>query len=189
LAGSTAPVVVFLDRDGVINRDRADYVKNLAELEILPGVGKAIARLKPAGIWVFVASNQACVGKGLLTIDMLGQISQKITMEIEKEGGAIDSFLYCPHTDDDQCDCRKPAIGLFARGLGALPEPPSQIFIVGDSERDIKAGRMIGAQTILVLSGKVGQDDVDKLSVQPDIIAKDLTDAVELILSSLGYSE
>jgi histidinol-phosphate phosphatase family protein len=181
-------VVVFLDRDGVINRDRADYVKNLAELEIIPGVGKAIARLKQAGIWVFVASNQACVGKGLLTVDILGQISQKITMEIEKEGGAIDSFLYCPHTDDDQCDCRKPAIGLFARGLSALPVPPRSIFIVGDSQRDIKAGRMIGAQTILVLSGKVRQVDVSKLTVQPDRIAGDLTEAVELILEAIGYS-
>jgi histidinol-phosphate phosphatase family protein len=188
LAGSAAPVVVFLDRDGVINRDRADYVKNLAELEIIPGVGKAIARLKQAGIWVLVASNQACVGKGLLTVGILGQISQKITMEIAKEGGAIDSFLYCPHTNDDQCDCRKPAIGLFARGLSALPAPPSRIFIVGDSERDIKAGRMIGAETILVLSGKITQVDVGKLIVQPDRVAGDLAEAVELILAAIGYS-
>jgi histidinol-phosphate phosphatase family protein len=179
---------IFLDRDGVINRDRADYVKNLAELEILPGAGKATARLKQAGIWVFVASNQACVDKGLLTIDMLGQISQKIVMEIAKDGGTIDSFLYCPHTDDDQCDCRKPAIGLFARGLSVLPEPPRRIFIVGDSERDIKAGRMIGAETILVLSGKIGQAEVTKLTVQPDEIAGDLAEAVELILAAIGYS-
>jgi histidinol-phosphate phosphatase family protein len=188
LVSSAAPVVVFLDRDGVINRDRADYVKNLAELEMLPGVGKAIARLKQAGIWVFVTSNQACVGKELLTIDMLGQITQKIVMEVAKEGGAIDSFLYCPHTDDDQCDCRKPEIGLFARGLSALPKPPGHIFVVGDSERDIKAGRMIGAETILVLSGKIGQADVAKLTVQPDKVAADLTEAVELILVAIGYS-
>jgi histidinol-phosphate phosphatase family protein len=188
LADSAAPVVVFLDRDGVINRDRSDYVKNLAELEILPGVAEAIVRLKQAGIWVFVASNQACVGKGLLTVEMLGQISQKIVMEIEKAGGTIDSFLYCPHTDEDQCDCRKPAIGLFARGLSALPEPPSRIFVVGDSERDIKAGRMIGAITILVLSGKLGKGDLGALTVQPDIIVKDLGEAAESILGSIGYS-
>lgn len=188
MAGSTAPIVVFLDRDGVINRDRSDYVKNLAELELLPGVGEAIARLKQAGIWVFVASNQACVGKGLLTVDMLGQITQKIIMEVAKEGATIDSFLYCPHTDEDQCDCRKPAVGLFARGLSALPEPPGHIFVVGDSERDIKAGRMIGAQTILVLSGKVGQVDLAKLNVQPDKVAADLAEAVELILAAIGYS-
>lgn len=181
-------MVVFLDRDGVINRDRTDYVKNLAELEILPGVGEAIARLKQAGIWVFVTSNQACVGKGLLTVEMLGQISQKIVMEIEKAGGVLDSFLYCPHTDEDQCDCRKPAIGLFARGLGALPESPSRIFVVGDSERDIKAGRVIGATTILVLSGKLGKDDAGTLTVQPDIIVKNLGEATEFILDSLGYS-
>jgi histidinol-phosphate phosphatase family protein len=189
LAGNAAPVVVFLDRDGVINRDRSDYVKNLAELEILPGVGKALARLKQAGVWVFVASNQACVGKGMLTVEMLGQISQKIVVEVAKEGGAIDSFLYCPHTDEDQCDCRKPAVGLFARGLSALPQPPSRIFIVGDSERDIKAGRKIGATTILVLSGKAQKDDVGKLSAQPDKIVKDLSEAVEFILGAIGYSE
>lgn len=188
MAASQAPVVVFLDRDGVINQDRPDYVKNLAELEIMPGVGKAIARLKQAGVWVFVASNQACVGKGMLTVEMLGQISQKIVMEVAKEGGTIDSFLYCPHTDEDQCDCRKPAIGLFAQGLSALPEPPRRIFIVGDSERDIKAGQMIGAETILVLSGKVRQADVVNLAIKPDEIAQDLTEAVELILAAIGYS-
>jgi len=188
LADEQDPVVVFVDRDGVINRDRPDYVKSTNELELLPGAAQAIARLKAAEIWVFVASNQAAVGKGLLSLQILGSISQSIAEEVNRYGGTIDSFLYCPHTDDDNCDCRKPRIGLFERGLSAFAKRPSRIFVVGDSARDMEAGHRIGAITILVLSGKTNREQAQTMEPKPDHIAQTLADAAEHIIAICGLT-
>lgn len=179
-------VVVFLDRDGVINRDRTDYVKSLAELEILPGVPAAIARLRRAGIIVYVTSNQAGIAKKLLTVETLGEITRTVANAVHAEGEAIDGFFYCPHVDADNCDCRKPKVGLFARALESLEHTPELMYVVGDSARDLEAGRRIGARTVLVLSGKLDRGASQALASPPDLIADNLTGAVELILGELG---
>ena len=175
--------VVFLDRDGVINNDRDDYVKSIEELVFLPGVFAALARLRKAGFVVAVVSNQACVAKGLLDKADLAQIDQRLKASVQENGGMIHGSYYCIHKSGDECDCRKPRMGLISRAreeLGISNEARS--YLVGDALTDIQAGRSAGCKTVLVLTGRTPLEEAKSSSEQPDLIARDLPDAVEWIL-------
>jgi D-glycero-D-manno-heptose 1,7-bisphosphate phosphatase len=146
--------LVILDRDGVINYDSDDFIKSSCEWQAIPGSLEAIARLKQAGYRVVVATNQSGLARGFLTLDDLHQIHQKMHKELSDQGGTIEAIFFCPHSDKDNCRCRKPRPGLFyniAKRLGiSLIEVPA----VGDSLRDLQAARAAGANPILVRTGK-----------------------------------
>ena len=174
--------VVFLDRDGVINRypGNREYVKSEEEFVLLPGVVEAIARLKDAGYKVIVISNQAGVGKGLYTEDDLRKMNRKL-----KEAGAdIDGVYYCIHTDDDNCSCRKPEPGLIHKAQDDLRTQIDVVnsFFIGDSSRDMVAAYRAGYKGILVLSGRSNGEDVDTWPVKPTAVLRDLPEAVDWIL-------
>ncbi|MDP6411204.1 MAG: HAD-IIIA family hydrolase, partial [Arenicellales bacterium] len=100
--------LVILDRDGVINHDSDDYIKSPDEWQPLPGSLEAIARLCRADYTVVVATNQAGVGRGLFSLEMLTCIHRKMASSIRDKGGRLDSVFFCPHSPADQCGCRKP---------------------------------------------------------------------------------
>src|SRR5437763_917981 len=106
---------VFLDRDGVINRNRpqGDYVKSWEEFQFLTGALGAISRLTKAGFRLLVITNQACVGKGIVSWDTVQQIHELMVQEIARAGGRIEAVLCCPHLAAAGCGCRKPAAGLL----------------------------------------------------------------------------
>src|SRR5215831_20903126 len=106
---------VFLDRDGVINRKVAEgaYVTRWEEFQFLPGVAQAISLLNRAGWSVIVISNQRCVAKGLLSIETLEAIHQRMREELLVGGAKLDGIYYCPHEKEESCDCRKPAPGML----------------------------------------------------------------------------
>lgn len=147
-----APLVI-LDRDGVINADSPDYIRNESEWKALPGSLEAIARLTHAGCRVIVISNQSGLGRGKFGIEQLHSIHQKMLAHLAQFGGNIDAILFCPHAPEDLCACRKPRPGLFhdlARRLGtSLAGVPA----VGDKPGDIEAARLAGARPILVRTG------------------------------------
>jgi D-glycero-D-manno-heptose 1,7-bisphosphate phosphatase len=145
---------VILDRDGTLNHDRPDYVLTLAQLEILPGVPAAVARLSRAGYRVLVASVQACIGKGLLTVAGLDEINQAIAAAVAAAGGRIDGWYICPHRDSDGCSCRKPLPGLIHQAQAAWGFDPARTWVVGDAERDLGMARAGGCRPGLVLTGK-----------------------------------
>ena len=110
---------VFLDRDGIINKNRPDYVKTIDELEILE-VAESIKKLKDNGFLVVVISNQSAINRGLTNHENVKQIHSTIQEYLKKNGTKIDAFYYCPHRPDEDCDCRKPKPGLFkAEGASA----------------------------------------------------------------------
>jgi D-glycero-D-manno-heptose 1,7-bisphosphate phosphatase len=145
--------MVVLDRDGVINRESADFIKTPDEWIPLPGSLDAIARLTDAGIPVIVATNQSGVGRGLFGLDALDAIHDKMRRAVEAAGGDLAGIFFCPHTPEDGCDCRKPKPGLLRqieeRFEISLKDNP----IVGDSRRDLEAARAVGARPILVRTG------------------------------------
>lgn len=147
-----APLVI-LDRDGVINADSPDYIKNESEWHALPGSLEAISRLHHAGYRVVVISNQSGIGRGKFSVEQLNAIHQKLMTHLDQYGGGIDAILYCPHAPEESCQCRKPRPGLFqdlARRLGtSLAGVPA----IGDKETDIEAARAAGARPILVRTG------------------------------------
>jgi D-glycero-D-manno-heptose 1,7-bisphosphate phosphatase len=162
---SSASKLVILDRDGVINIDSDQYVKSADEWIPLPGSLEAIAELNQAGFQVTVATNQSGLARGLFTINDLHAMHQKMMDLLAPMGGRVDSIFFCPHVDEDQCNCRKPLPGLM-RDIASryrktdLTLPLTGVPIVGDSLRDLEAATVLGASPHLVLTGK-GQKTVD----------------------------
>ncbi|MCL5283224.1 MAG: HAD-IIIA family hydrolase, partial [Armatimonadetes bacterium] len=112
---------VFLDRDGVLNFDRADFIHGPDELVMIPGAAAAVSRLCASGWRVLVATNQSGIGRGLFTLQDLQAINNKVEAVVEEYGGRIDRFYYCPHVPEDNCECRKPKPGMLlqaARDFG-----------------------------------------------------------------------
>jgi D-glycero-D-manno-heptose 1,7-bisphosphate phosphatase len=168
---------VFLDRDGVINRafvrdGRPFPPATEAELEVLPGVADALARLRDAGFRLVVVTNQPDVARGTQRRDVIDRMHQRLRAELP-----IDEFRVCDHDDADRCTCRKPNPGMLeaaARDAGlSLPES----FMVGDRWRDIEAGRRAGCAVIFIDRGYHERRPDD-----PDAIVGSLPEAVDWIL-------
>ena len=145
--------LVILDRDGVINRDSAEFVKSTAELMPLPGSVDAIARLSNAGFTVAVASNQSGIARGLFDRAALSAMHKKLRRLVSKQGGRIDRIVVCPHGPDDDCDCRKPRPGLLKRLSRHYGANLDGVPVVGDSLRDLEAAVAVGAKPMLVRTG------------------------------------
>lgn len=143
---------VFLDRDGVINRRiEGDYVRGWSQFEFLPGAIDAIARLTLVADRIVVVTNQAGVGKGLMSMADLDDIHARMTAMVAAGGGRIDGVFACPHTPADRCNCRKPATGLGEQARATLPDVDfARSVLVGDGTSDIAFGRALGMRTILV---------------------------------------
>ena len=179
--------VVFIDRDGVINRDPGgwtehSYVTTLEEFIFLPGSVKALKRLSEARYDIVVISNQAGISKGYYTKEKLGEINQKMIDELKTEGVRLKKTYYCIHQNSDNCDCRKPKTGLFRLAEKELGITASGNFFIGDGKMDVEAGKKMNMRTILLSCGKTDLKDVDEWDVKPDYIFDDLLRAVDFIL-------
>jgi histidinol-phosphate phosphatase family protein len=177
---------VFLDRDGVINEDRADYVKNWGEFRFIRGVRRALGRLREFGFPVVVVTNQSAVNRGLLSLETLNEIHTRMSREVARKGGIISGIYFCPHHPEEGCHCRKPRTGLLRRAARELNLDLSKSFMVGDTLRDLRAGKRAGCRTMLVLTGqggatlkKLGQAS---LKDWPGFVARDLKGAVEIMI-------
>jgi D-glycero-D-manno-heptose 1,7-bisphosphate phosphatase len=179
--------VVFLDRDGVINDNGADYyVKDWERFIFLSGAKEAVRRLAESDdVKIFIVSNQAGVGKGEVSAERVEEINRRMKEELEAAGGRIDGVFYCPHTADDRCSCRKPEIGLLTRALQQCGVKPDRCFMVGDALSDVEAGKKASAVAIMVKTGR-GEAQLKLLNSgasKPDHVAEDISEAVEFILS------
>jgi len=182
---STDLQAVFVDRDGVLNRYLpGDYVKSSAELEILPGISQAIARLNDAGLKVVIISNQQGVGKGIMTWADLQNIKQALDSTIDTEAGAfIDRHYYCTDLKDSGSDRRKPRPGMLYEAAADLGFDIEKTAFIGDSETDIAAARAVGAAAaILVLTGATSAESAADIWPSPDFVVPSLVEAVDLIL-------
>jgi D-glycero-D-manno-heptose 1,7-bisphosphate phosphatase len=146
--------LVILDRDGVINVDSDQFIKNPEEWKPIPGSLEAIARLSHSGFHVVVATNQSGVGRGLFDMAMLNAIHDKMYRALGQYGGRIDAVFYCPCAADHNCDCRKPKPGMFHEIGQRFGMELAGVPSIGDSLRDLQAAHAAGAQPILVLTGK-----------------------------------
>ena len=148
--------IIFLDRDGVINKKplKADYVKSWEEFEFLPGAIEAIRILNSKGYKVFIITNQSGIARKKLSKKDLADIHKKMKKELKKYGAKIDKIYYCPHGWDEGCLCRKPKPGLLLQaGRENFTDLTKSIFI-GDDQRDAEAGEKAGCKTILVNTKK-----------------------------------
>ena len=146
-------LAVFLDRDGVINADRPDFVKSWREFEFLPGALDALALLAETPYRVVVLTNQSGVGRGLLTEATLRDMHHRMLDCVRASAGRIDAIYYCPHVPDDRCTCRKPAPGMFLRASADLNIDLTCSWMVGDRLSDVEAAAAAGVRSILISNG------------------------------------
>jgi D-glycero-D-manno-heptose 1,7-bisphosphate phosphatase len=146
--------LVILDRDGVINYDSDKFIKHPDEWRPIPGSLDAIARLTQSGWRVVVATNQSGVGRGLFDMASLNAIHAKMHRAVGQAGGRIEAVFYCPDTDESKSPCRKPNPGMLHAIAERFKVELERAPCVGDSLRDLQAAAAVGAQPILVLTGK-----------------------------------
>jgi D-glycero-D-manno-heptose 1,7-bisphosphate phosphatase len=170
---------VFLDRDGTIIED-VSYLRRARDVRLLPGAAEALKLLRQAGFLLLVVSNQSAVARGWLTEPDLMDVQGEVERALEAQGAGLDGFYYCPHLPEGtvqqyarECDCRKPEPGMLLRAAGERNVDVRRSYAVGDSERDVEAGRRAGCSTILIGRGA---------SSTADLIARDLREAADLIL-------
>jgi len=182
---------VFLDRDGVINENREDYVKSWDEFVFLPGVFEALRKLAENSWLVVVISNQSAINRGLVSRAIVDEINSRMMEAVERHGGRIEAVLYCPHRPDENCNCRKPRPGLLLEAARRFNIDLSRSYLVGDALSDIAAGLSVGCQSILVLTGR-GKEELNRLVREHYIgyhVAADLGEAVGWILAQEDKGE
>jgi len=150
---------IFLDRDGVINKKRDDYVKSIDELEIFPNVGEGISSLKKMGFLIIVITNQSVINRKIITVKELEKIHSSIQNNLKEYSCNIDRFYFCPHIPNENCDCRKPKSGLLLQAITDFSINSSKSWMIGDCLTDIQAGEKVGCKSILL------KDDLSFLEV------------------------
>jgi D-glycero-D-manno-heptose 1,7-bisphosphate phosphatase len=153
---------VFLDRDGVINRKalEGEYVTRWEEFHFLPRAAQAISRMNAAGWSVIVITNQRCIAKGLLTIRELEDIHRQMLSELLTAGAQVDAVYYCPHEEQPPCTCRKPLPGMLLTAAREHQIDLASSWVIGDSEKDMEAGKRAGCRTVLISANPSARDEL-----------------------------
>lgn len=183
---------VFLDRDGTLI-DEIEYLSKSSQIHLLPKVADGIKRLNDDNAVLIVVSNQPVIARGLATIKDVKLINDTLVAMLNKKHAYVNAIYFCPHHPNThhpdippgamkyrvKCECRKPKLGMLKKAVEDFNINLENVFIIGDSTRDIKAGKDLGIQTILVETGSRGQDNI--YSVKPDYVASDFSHAVDII--------
>ena len=179
-------MLILLDRDGVLNQDREDFIKSPDELIMIPGSAEAVARLNQAGHIVAVVSNQSGVGRGLFDEDMLARIHDKLRDELSAKGGHLDAIFYCCDAPWEATERRKPRPGMIREALTRFPTPIDACVLIGDSLRDLQAAASMDMRRILVRTGNGAATQSKGLAqdVLPVDVYEDLNAVVNAVLAN-----
>lgn len=153
----------FLDRDGTINESppEGEYVTSPGALVLLPGAAEAIRRLNRHPAKVVVVTNQRGIALGEMTEADLSAVHARLEGELAREGARLDGIVHCPH-HEGECDCRKPGPGLFERAVREIEGVElAGAAMVGDTARDVEAGRRLGLTTVRLGSADRGEPAAD----------------------------
>ncbi len=175
---------VFLDRDGTISEE-VGYLNDVGCFRLFPFAPGAIRRLNYAKLPVIVVTNQSGVGRGYFAESMVHTVHEVMIRQLSEGGAHLNAIYYCPHTSDDQCECRKPKPGLLERAAREHNLDLRRSFVVGDRYGDVELAHGVGSRGVLVRTG-YGEVDLREHGAawakQPDFVAGDLADAVDWIL-------
>jgi D-glycero-D-manno-heptose 1,7-bisphosphate phosphatase len=183
------PLLIILDRDGVINFDSEAYIKSPEEWIPIPGSLEAITLLSQQGYQVHVATNQSGIARNYYDLTTLERIHQKMLNGVKALGGKIDFIAFCPHGPESPCNCRKPKPGLFLQCLEEAQVHPEQVLTIGDSKRDLEAAKAAGCASWLVLTGngKKTKQEYENLNIEMPCF-KNLFEAVIYLTNSSIYT-
>lgn len=174
--------LIILDRDGVINHDSFEYIKNTNEFILIPQSVEAISKLTAAGYKIAIATNQSGVTRGLYTEKDLAAIHEKLLTSVEDAGGQIDAIEYCIHLPEEHCPCRKPQPGMLLSLAEQFNCSLSEVSFIGDRVSDIEAAYAAGANPVIIISNMT---DLVALRNYPQVpIYNSLADYVNHLLST-----
>lgn len=175
---------VFLDRDGTLNRAPAtgQYIVSIEKMEMLPGASRLVRQIHQYGFLGIVVSNQQCVGSGLLSEKELYRITDRLHYQLAADGVALDGVYYCFHGEADGCSCRKPQSGMLQAAAKRFTIDLAKSYLIGDSWRDIAAGKAVGCTAIFLLDGERNRSHLQRC--QPDFVIQSLPEAIPLIIPS-----
>ena len=158
---------LFLDRDGVVIKNHADYVRSWEDVVFLPQVMDDLVMAASSPYKIVIVTNQSVVGRGLISLQTAEEINSKFVRCIREAGGRIDAIYLCPHAPDDNCDCRKPKPGLLLQAAEDLSIDLAKSIIIGDAFSDLQAGKAAGIQRlVLVRTGRGATQELLKSSSQ-----------------------
>ena len=177
--------VIFLDRDGVINKPAKphEYITTWPDFVILPGVYEALRLLHRAGYKIFVVTNQRCISRGIASREEIDALHRMMTEDFSRNGCYVDGIFICPHGYNDECDCRKPKPGLLMQVQSHLEDSEGvtvdkkSSWMIGDSKTDEEAGMNYGVNTILI-----GGEPSAKNDGMRHLSANDILDSAGMIL-------
>jgi len=172
---------LFLDRDGTLVVEK-NYMKDPAQVRLLSGVADGLRRLRKAGFRVVVISNQAGVGRGLITVAELHAVNKRFRSVLRKNKAPIDGYYWCAHAPDDGCSCRKPKAGLLKRASRELGLSWKRSISVGDRSSDIELSQRVGGWGVLMLTGHGQQSRRKGLTARPDYVAARFSHFVSWVL-------
>jgi D-glycero-D-manno-heptose 1,7-bisphosphate phosphatase len=182
---------IFVDRDGVINQNRADHVKTWSEFSFEWGALDGLVKLAglPLHLPIIVITNQGAIGRGLTTCESVDEIHRRMIIAVQQAGGRIDGVLVCPHHPNENCSCRKPKPGMLLDAASRWNIDLTRSFLIGDAATDLEVGWAVGCQTALVKTGR-GAEQLARLQGLGKTgfqIAEDLTDAAHWVSNQLAY--
>ena len=151
------PATAFLDRDGTLIRDTG-YVGDPDDVELLPGASEAVRRLNEAGVPVVIVTNQSGIGRGYFDEGSFRAVQARVESLLADHGAVIGGTFYCPHAPDDDCECRKPGLGLYSLAAVTLGVETSGGLYAGDRVRDVLPALSLGGVGMLV-AGEGGEYD------------------------------
>lgn len=177
---------IFLDRDGVINENRPNYVQRWEHVRLIPGAHAALAALAQSEYAIVIVTNQSGIGRGVFSRAQADDVNQRLVALIAENHGRIDAVQLCPHRPDEYCACRKPQPGLLLQAAQELRLDLDRSWMVGDAVTDIQAGLAAGVEALLLRTGRgIAQAELLKshgLAAVP--VLDDLAAAVDYILAS-----
>lgn len=168
---------IFLDRDGTINDNKKGYTHKIGQFEFLPGVIEGLRKLSKTDYLLIIVTNQSGIGRGIYKQDDFQKLSKWLLDVLNKQGIKISKIYHCPHHPNDNCDCRKPGIGLFLKAVKDLGISLNKSWLIGDRDSDVIAGREANIKTI-----KIGNKMNDAFKLEPNYYAKNFKEAVDIIL-------
>jgi D-glycero-D-manno-heptose 1,7-bisphosphate phosphatase len=175
---------IFLDRDGVIIENRADYVRQWAHVTVLPRAMDALSGFQHEGFKIIIVTNQSAVGRGLMTFEDAQLINERLVKTIKENGGWVDGVFMCPHKPEDNCVCRKPQPGLLLQAATKLSLDLRSSWMIGDAWTDLLAGQSAGVEgTIMVRTGRGAAQllQTQREEIKPYFVCDDVFDAFNKI--------
>ena len=173
---------ILLDRDGTIIVDK-HYLSDPEGVELFPNSAQGLKAMQDAGYELLVTTNQSGIGRGFYSEEDMHAVNERMVELLAEHGVYIKALYFCPHAPDHDCDCRKPAPGMFDQAIAEFGMTPEECYVIGDKLCDVELGMARKAKSILVRTGK-GQKEEPLCVDKADYIADDLLDAANFIIKN-----